>query len=54
MFPDGPHKEKQYSSAEGAGSEMDYQDTTEKIKKSQDDAVKKVKAHQGRLAEWRN
>lgn len=36
---------KQYSSAEGAGSEMDYEDTTEKIKAQQVAGVAKVKAH---------
>lgn len=45
VFPDGPHKEKQYMSAEGAGSEMDYEDTSEKIKAQQDLGVKKAKAH---------
>lgn len=34
-FPDGPHKTKNYSSAEGAGTENDYEDTTEKIKEQQ-------------------
>ncbi len=29
VFPDGPHKEKEYSSAEGAGSLPKYEDTTE-------------------------
>ena len=54
VFPDGPHKVKMESSAEGAGSVMNYQDKTEKIKKSQVDSVKQVKSHQGRLPEWRN
>lgn len=43
VFPDGPHKEKEYSSAEGAGSEMDYEDTTEKIKSQQVASVGKIK-----------
>jgi len=54
VFPDGPHKEKMYSSAEGAGSNLNYQDTSEKIKASQEEAVKKVKGHQGRLPQYRN
>lgn len=54
VFPDGPHKEKEYSSAEGAGSLMKYEDTTEAIKASQVAADKKVKGHQGRLPEYRN
>ncbi len=54
VFPDGPHKEKQYMSAEGAGSEMNYQDTSEKIKSSQDEATRKAKAHQGKLPQYRN
>jgi hypothetical protein len=54
VFPDGPHKVKMESSAEGAGSLPKYEDTTEAIKKSQVDSVKQVKSHQGRLPEWRN
>ena len=54
VFPDGPHKVKMESSAEGAGEVMDYQDKTEKIKKAQVDSVKQVKSHQGRLPEYRN
>ncbi len=54
VFPDGPHKEKQYVSAEGAGNVMKYEDTSEAIKKMQDDGQKKAKAHQGKLPEYRN
>lgn len=54
VFPDGPHKEKMESSAEGAGGVIQYEDTTEKIKRSQVDGVKKVKSHQGKLPEYRN
>jgi len=54
VFPDGPHKERQFASAEGAGSNLNYQDTSEKIKASQEEAVKKVKGHQGRLPQYRN
>lgn len=44
VFPMGA-KVKNESSAEGAGSEMDYEDTTEKIKKQQEAAVSKAKSH---------
>lgn len=54
VFPDGPHKTKDESSAEGAGSVMKYEDTTEAIKKSQVEGSKKAKGHQGRLPEYRN
>lgn len=53
VFPKGVHT-KDESSAEGAGEVMKYEDTTERIKASQVQAVKKVKAHQGRLPEYRN
>ena len=43
-FPIG-NKMKEYSSAEGAGSEMDYEDTTEKVKAQQVAGVNKVKSH---------
>jgi len=43
-FPIG-NKTKEYSSAEGAGSEMDYEDTTDKIKAQQMAGVAKVKAN---------
>ena len=42
-FPDGPHKTKDESSAQGAGSLPRYQDTTEEIKKSQSHAQGKIK-----------
>ena len=38
-------KMKQETSAEGAGSEMDYEDTTEKLKAQQMAGVGKIKAH---------
>ena len=44
VFPMGP-KVKNESSAEGAGSEMDYEDTTEKIRAQQMAGVKKIKEH---------
>lgn len=43
-FPKGVHT-KMESSAEGAGSEMDYEDTTEKIKAQQEMGIRKAKAH---------
>ena len=54
VFPDGPHKVKNESSAQGAGEVMKYEDTTEHIRESQVDAAKKVRAHQGKLPEYRN
>lgn len=44
VLPKGVHI-KTYSSAEGAGSEMDYEDTSEKIKAQQVAGVAKAKAH---------
>lgn len=44
VMPQGVHT-KSESSAEGAGSEMDYEDTTEKIKSQQVAGVGKAKAH---------
>ena len=54
VFPDGPHKTKDESSAEGAGSVMKYEDTTEAIKSQQMMGSKKIKAHQGKLPQYRN
>lgn len=54
VFPDGPHKCKDYSSAEGAGELMHYEDTTEAIKASQVHAEKKVKAHKMKEPNYRN
>lgn len=54
VFPDGPHKVKMESSAEGAGSLPKYEDTTERIKATQEAQVRKAKAHQGKLPEYRN
>lgn len=42
-FPDGPHKTKEESSAEGAGSVMRYEDTTEAIRSQQINGDKKIK-----------
>ena len=44
VFPDGPHKEKMESSAEGAGHLDYYEDTTEAIKKVQMVSERKAKA----------
>ena len=54
VFPDGPHKTKDESSAEGAGSVPKYIDTTEAIRKQQTDGTAKIKGHQGKLPEYRN
>lgn len=43
-FPKGVH-EKAYSSAEGAGKQSDYEDTTEAIKGMQEMGKKKVMGH---------
>lgn len=53
-FPDGPHKTKNESSAEGAGGVTNYEDTTERIKEMQTAGVRKIKGHQGKLPEFRN
>lgn len=45
VFPDGPHKEKEESSAEGFGSLSHYEDTTETIRAQQEMAKKKVHGH---------
>jgi hypothetical protein len=43
QFPKGPHKVKGEISAEGAGHlGSDYPDTTEKIKRDQDEGIKKA------------
>lgn len=44
-FPDGPHKTKNESSAEGAASIAKYEDTTEAIKSQQMMSKKKVQGH---------
>lgn len=45
VFPDGPHKCKDESSAEGAGSVTKYEDTTEAIHSVQKIAASKSKSH---------
>lgn len=44
-FPDGPHKTKNESSAEGVGELSHYEDTTEAIKSQQMMNKKKVHGH---------
>jgi len=53
-FPDGPHKVKMESSAEGAGAVNKYEDTTQSIKSAQVAGVGKIKGHQGKLPQYRN
>ena len=43
VFPDGPHKVKMESSAEGAGSVSKYEDTTEAIRSTQVEGDKQIK-----------
>lgn len=45
VFPDGPHKVKTESSAEGAGEVMKYEDTTSMIREQQTNGDKKIKQH---------
>lgn len=44
VFPEGVHH-KSESSAEGAGAEHDYEDTTEAIKSQQSMGTSKAKGH---------
>jgi hypothetical protein len=44
VFPKGVHT-KHESSAEGAGAENEYEDTTETIKRQQEMGVSKAKGH---------
>lgn len=53
-FPDGPHKVKMESSAEGAASVSKYEDTTEAIRAGQVEGAKKVKAHPMKQPNYRN
>lgn len=45
VLPDGPHKTKAESSAEGFGALAHYEDTTETIRSQQEMAKKKVHGH---------
>lgn len=47
-------KSKHESSAEGAGSLMKYEDTTESIRASQEEGKKKAKAHPTKQPNYRN
>jgi hypothetical protein len=42
VFPDGPHKTKEESSAEGAGGMGEYDDTTDDIKRDQNAGIGKL------------
>lgn len=53
IFPMGA-KTKQEMSAGGAGEMSRYEDTTERIKATQETAKSKIKGHQGRMPEYRN
>jgi hypothetical protein len=53
VFPKGVHT-KDESSAEGAGSVLKYEDTTEAIRAGQVESVKKVKAHPMKQPDYRN
>ncbi len=54
VFPDGPHKTKAESSAVGAGNLMKYEDTTEAIKSTQVEGVKKAKSLPMKQPGYRN
>lgn len=54
VFPDGPHKVKMESSAEGAGNVIKYQDTTEAIRAAQVEGAKKVRARPMKEPGYRN
>lgn len=45
VFPDGPHKTKEESSADGSGHVSYYEDTTEAIKAVQMKQNSKIKKH---------
>lgn len=45
IFPDGPHKTKAYSSAEGSGKVGKYEDTSEAIRSNQEKANAKLKGN---------
>ena len=54
VFPDGPHKVKMESSAEGAASVGKYEDTTEAIKATQVEGSRQVKARPMKQPGYRN
>lgn len=47
-------KTRKVESCEGAGSLGRYEDTNHEIVKTQKEAVRKIKSHQGRFPEYRN
>lgn len=47
-------KSERVQSAMGGGSLDKYEDTNDRIVETQREGVKKLKAHQGRLPEYRN
>ena len=47
-------KSERVQSATGGGSLDKYEDTNDRIVDTQREGVKKIKAHQGRLPEYRN
>ena len=53
-FPDGPHKTKDESSAEGAGNVMKYQDSTEAIREMQVEGSKQAKSKPMKQPGYRN
>ena len=54
VFPDGPHKTKDESSAEGAGSLMKYEDTTQAIRATQVEQSKQAKSRPMNQPGYRN
>ena len=54
VFPDGPHKTKAESSAEGDGKVMIYEDTTEAIRATQVEQVKQAKSKPMKEPGYRN
>lgn len=54
VFPDGPHKTKDESSAEGAGALMKYEDKSEDIRATQVEQVKQAKSRPMKQPGYRN
>jgi len=54
VFPDGPHKTKDESSAEGAGNVLKYEDTTEAIRAAQVEGTKQAKSRPMKQPGYRN
>lgn len=54
VFPDGPHKEKMESSADGVGNLPKYEDTTEAIRATQVESNKQVKTKPMKQPGYRN